>query len=98
MFKYTFFLSYRTELFKRYEGLFRQDEIGDDDEEVRTGRLTIEDVMAMNGEKRSKKWSWISMIYSLCNGDITKTNEIVSKPFTECLIWMSYEKEMNIKK
>jgi hypothetical protein len=51
-----------------------------------------------NNELKSRKWSWIGLIYKLCDGDITKINEVVSKPFGECLIWLSYEKEMNIKK
>lgn len=51
-----------------------------------------------NEEAIKRKWSWISLIYKLCEGDITKTEAVVSKPFTECLVWLSYEKEMNIKK
>lgn len=35
------------------------------------------------------------MIYRLCDGDICKTEQVVSKPFIECLVWMSFEKETN---
>jgi hypothetical protein len=38
-------------------------------------------------------WSWIGLIYKLCEGDITKTEAVVNKPFIECLVWLSYEKE-----
>jgi hypothetical protein len=93
--KHPFFLSYRTDLFKRYEGLFEQAD-GDDGEELNNSRMTVAEAQMADKEKRKRKWSWIGVIYSLCDGDITKSNEIVNKKFTECLIWLSYKKEMNI--
>jgi hypothetical protein len=95
--KHTFFLSYRTDLFKRYEGLFEQGD-GDDEpeEELNNSRMTVADAQMMESEKRKRKWSWIGLIYNLSGGDITKVDEIVNKKFTECLIWMSYKKEMNV--
>lgn len=56
--------------------------------------MTVEASQQMNNEKRNKKWNWIGLIWKLCDGDITKVNYIVSLPFTQCLIWLSYEKEM----
>lgn len=96
--KHTFFLSYRTDLLKRYEGLFNSDEEEDEESEAEGGRITIASTQMKNEEAIKRKWSWISLIYKLCEGDITKTEAVVSKPFTECLVWLSYEKEMNIKK
>jgi hypothetical protein len=58
--------------------------------------MTVAEAQMADKEKRKRKWSWIGVIYSLCDGDITKSNEIVNKKFTECLIWLSYKKEMNI--
>jgi len=39
---------------------------------------------------------WISVIYQLSEGNICRTEEVVNKNFTECLVWLSYKKEMNI--
>jgi hypothetical protein len=58
--------------------------------------MTVADAQMMESEKRKRKWSWIGLIYNLSGGDITKVDEIVNKKFTECLIWMSYKKEMNV--
>ena len=58
--------------------------------------MTVAEAQIAQNEKRKRKWSWIGVIYNLCDGDITKAEEIVSKKFTECLIWMSYKKEMNV--
>jgi hypothetical protein len=61
-------------------------------------RRTIQDAQADNINDKTDKWGWIGVIYSLCDGDITKTEAVVSKPVLECLVWLSYEKEMDIKK
>lgn len=90
-------MDYRADLFKRYEGLFVSDGNEDEDVEI-SGRMTIDSSNAIAQSKKNRKWSWFSVIYSLCKGDITKTDEVVSKTFVECLIWLSYEKEMDIKK
>lgn len=45
--------------------------------------------------EQQAQWSWFSVVYSLSKGDITKSEEVVNKPFLECLIWMTYEKMNN---
>lgn len=57
--------------------------------------MTIEDVKAIEKEKQRSQWSWIGLVHHLCGGDITKTNEVLSKGIIECLIWISYEKIKN---
>jgi hypothetical protein len=57
-------------------------------------RKTIEESRAELEMDKREKWAWIGIIYKLCGGDITKTEAVVNKPFIECLIWLSYEKEM----
>lgn len=48
----------------------------------------------MNNERKGKKWNWIGLIWKLSGGDITKVDFILRLPFTQCLIWLAYEKEM----
>jgi hypothetical protein len=57
--------------------------------------LTVNDAKAIEAEKEKSEWSWIGLIWRLCNGDITKTEEVLAKPFMEVLIWLSYEKIKN---
>jgi hypothetical protein len=90
-------LDYRKSLYEQFEGLFNQEEsYGDDeggtDDGVRRG---FADSQQVEEERKQSKWNWIGIIYRLCNGDITKTQEVVDKSFIECLVWMSYEKETN---
>ena len=57
--------------------------------------MTVNDAKAIEAEKERSEWSWIGLIWRLCNGDITKTDMVLGKPFMECLIWLSYEKIKN---
>lgn len=98
---YSFFLSWRNGILKRYEGLFRAEGDGGEDE-VRGfdagesgGRRSYGDVNAGGKEDINKKWAWFSLIYSLCKGDITKADEVINKTYIECLTWLSYEKDKN---
>lgn len=97
--KPTFFLSYRNEIYERFAGLFtgeaedtvRKEPDGDTE---KGGRKTIEEAQAEMDMDKREKWAWIGIIYKLCGGDITKTEQVVNKPFIECLVWLSYEKEV----
>jgi hypothetical protein len=94
----TFFLSWRNEIHQRFAGLFRgnspDEEGGTEPVEGDGKRKSIEELRAEAEQDALEKWAWIGLIYRLCEGDITKTDTVVAKPFMECLIWMSYEKEV----
>jgi hypothetical protein len=92
---YTFFLSYRTDIHNKYQLLFGTDEPEDEGEEQRSGRKSVSDIQAEMRQKQMNEWSWIGLIYSLCDGDITRTEEILKKPYIECLIWLTYTKIRN---
>jgi hypothetical protein len=49
---------------------------------------------AAQEEEKRKKWAWFSLIYSLCDGDITKVDAVLNRTYIECLTWLSYEKDM----
>ena len=111
MVEYGFFLEWRGGIYERFSGLFTGDNKDDDDDEAdrklteyndeiqqSTQRATIADAKRNSGADLNRKWGWIGVIYSLCGGDITKTDTVVSKSLLECLVWLSYEKEMEIRK
>ncbi len=97
----SFFLSWRQGILARYDGLFGGSE---DEEDDRVGgyeaseddgrRRTHGDVNESAEEKTKKKWAWFSLIYSLCDGDITKVDAVLNRTYIECLTWLSYEKDM----
>ena len=91
-------MDYRKSIYVQFEGLFNQEEPDGDDEGstddgVRPGFAESQQV---DEQRKQSKWNWIGIIYRLCEGDITKTEQVVSKTFIECLVWMSYQKEMKI--
>ena len=91
-------MDYRKGLYRQFEGLFNQEEPESDDGDSEPNgdrQGTFAEAQRVEEDKKQSKWSWIGIIYGLCDGDITKTAEVVSKPFIECLVWMSYKKEMN---
>jgi hypothetical protein len=90
-------LDYRKGLYQQFEGLFNQEEPdGDDEGSTDNGhRPGFAEAQRIEEEKKQSKWNWIGIIYRLCEGDITKTEQVVSKTFIECLVWMSYQKETN---
>lgn len=112
MAEHTFFLDWRRDIHTKFQGLFSGSNSDDEDdgdadaklaeydEGVQSGsnRKTISDARKEAGEDLNQKWGWVGVIYSLCGGDITKTEAVVSKPAIECLVWLSYEKEMEIRK
>ena len=92
-------MDYRENLYKQYEGLFDSEEPGEDDggsTDAGTEKpVGFAESQQLKEEEKQSKWNWIGLIYRLCGGDITKTEAVVAKPFTECLVWLSYEKETN---
>ena len=91
-------MDYRKSIYQQFEGLFSQEEQDTDDGDSDTDgnrQGTFAEAQRLDDERKQSKWNWIGIIYRLCDGDITKTEEVVGKTFIECLVWMSYEKETN---
>ena len=90
-------MDYRKGLYQQFEGLFSQEEPDGDDGDSDTdgNRQGFAESQRIDDERKQSKWTWIGIIYRLCDGDITKTQEVVDKTFIECLVWMSYQKETN---
>jgi hypothetical protein len=84
-----YYLDFKSLINKTYD-LFEPTEI--DDEEA----LDEEDREAENQEKVYRNWAWESILYKLSNGDITKYDDILSKPIIFILNQLSYMKDMKI--
>lgn len=74
--------SFRINFMNNYDNLFNPpiDNGGDEVEEELTGRELLEAKKEMLVEEAKKKWSWESLVWSLCNEDITKMTEVFNTP------------------
>ncbi len=78
------FLTYRKDLFKKFEGLFTD---VDDTEDV------IKDSSEIMKESFQKKWGWMSFIDTLAEGDVTKYEYITEMNFVGSLNIVSFKTE-----
>lgn len=62
------------------------------DEEI---RLMKEELKKSNEE--NARWSWFGVIEKLCDGDITKYEEVTKANFILALNWLSYWKHKDSK-
>lgn len=83
------YLKFREEFIKAYENLFMPDIEETDD-------LDPEDKKEEEEEKRVQKWSWERVIYDLCNGDITKTEQVTELPLVMVFNFLSMKHELKI--
>lgn len=83
------YLKFREEFIKAYENLFMPDIEETDD-------LDAEDKKEEEEEKRVQKWSWERVIYDLCNGDITKTEQVTELPLVMVFNFLSMKHELKI--
>jgi hypothetical protein len=84
------YISYRTKLLDKYKGLFEEEEEEEDFEEE-------EEIQQTKPQPTNNKWGWQRLIYQLCNGDITKANEVTELPHIMVLNWLSMESELKLK-
>jgi hypothetical protein len=90
-----FFLSYRTDLFRRFSTIFGDENRENDTEDDTGGKKTIGDAKAEAEEKIREKWNWMKLIELLSNDDILKMEQVVKLPMLQCLTYLQYKLEMN---
>jgi hypothetical protein len=83
------YLSFREGIMKAYENLFEPN-IEPDEE------MDEEDLKEEQEEKARSKWSWESIIYSLCGEDITKADQVTDLPLIMVLNFLSMKTELKI--
>jgi hypothetical protein len=64
--------------------------------EEEKAKLTKEELDEIEAEKKASKWSWEQMIYSLCNGDLTKAEKLGKLKLTFVFNMIGMKKELNI--
>jgi len=92
------FLKWRDDFLKKYENLFNQDD-DEDDEPLDVNEFDSleeykESLKAQEQAKKSKKWGWESLLFDLCEGDLTKIKAVGELPLIFVFNMLSMRKEM----
>jgi len=92
------FLKWRDDFLKKYENLFNQDDDEDDEpldvKEFDSLEEYKESLKAQEQAKKSKKWGWESLLFDLCEGDLTKIKAVGELPLIFVFNMLSMRKEM----
>lgn len=88
------YLKFRDKFLDTYRNLFVDaDDKLTDDEKV---ELRPEELKDIEDEGKSAKWSWERTIYTLTNGDITKSEKVGRLPLTYVFNILAMKKELDI--
>ena len=95
----TDYMKYREDFMNKYEHLFNETDDEDDEEQLDVKDFdSIEDYKASLEQKeqgkRSKKWGWEALLFDLCEGDLTKIEEIGKLPLIFVFNMLAMRKEM----
>lgn len=89
------FLQYRDNFLKTYENLFNP-EAEDDLTPQEKAEMDAEEIKEIEDAKKSTKWSWELMIYTLCDGDLTKYEALGELPLVLVFNMLGMKKELNL--
>jgi hypothetical protein len=87
------FIAFRENFMETYGNLFHDDSDGDEEEDKPTTSQESKDLQL---KKSEMKWGWERLIYSLCNEDLTKFEEVTNLPLIMTFNMLAMKKELNI--
>jgi len=88
------YLSFRDNFMKTYANLFEPEFEEETEEDIKD--LTPEEKKEIQEEKKIKKWSWERLLYSICNEDLTKINQVSDLSLIFVFNMLSMKKELNL--
>ena len=95
-----YFLEFRELIFNTFSIIFTNPE--DLEEPEDTENLSQEEIEEIKKEieieKSKSKWSWLKLIYDVCDGDIAKTDAVTNLSLVYVLKTLAMIKELDIKK
>lgn len=86
------YIKFRENFLKVYENLFQP--VFDDEDEPE--EMDIEDKKAEEEEKKVSRWSWESIIWNLCNEDITKVDQVTDLPLILAFNFLSMKNDLQV--
>jgi hypothetical protein len=94
----TDYLKYRENFMQKYENLFNDNDEDDDEEDDINDFDSVEqykDSLKQKEQgKKAKKWGWESLLYDLCEGDLTKMDDIGNQSLIFVFNMLSMRKDM----
>ena len=87
------FIAFRENFMETYGNLFHDDSDSDEEEDKPT---TSQESKDLQHKKSELKWGWERLVYSLCNEDLTKFNEVINLPLIMTFNMLAMKKELNI--
>jgi hypothetical protein len=67
----------------------------EDDFEI-DSNMDAEDLKAAEEEKKQQKWAWETLIWHLCNEDLTKFHAVCDLPLILVFNFLGMKKELNV--
>lgn len=94
----TDYLKYRENFMKKYENLFNDNDEEYDEEDDINDFDSVEQykdsLKQKEYGKKAKKWGWESLLFDLCEGDITKIDEVGNQSLIFVFNMLSMRKDM----
>lgn len=94
----TDYLKYRENFMQKYENLFNDNDQDDEEEDDINDFDSVDEykdsLKQKEHGKKAKKWGWESLLYDLCEGDLTKMENIGSQNLIFVFNMLSMRKDM----
>jgi len=94
----TDYLKYRENFMQKYENLFNDNDEDDDEVDDINDFDSVEQykdsLKQKEHGKKAKKWGWESLLYDLCEGDLTKMDDIGNQSLIFVFNMLSMRKDM----
>lgn len=89
-----YYNNFKENFLKTYADLFNQTPSEEDLDPIED--LSPEDLKELAKEKEKERWSWESLIYNLCDGDLTKYDKVLELPLIFVFNQISFKKVFNL--
>ena len=87
------YIKFREGIIDQYKNLMT--ETYEDDFEI-DSNMDAEDLKAAEEEKKQQKWGWETLIWNLCNEDLTKFHAVCDLPLILVFNFLGMKKELNV--
>jgi len=87
------YIKFRDGIIDQYKNLMT--ESYEDDFEI-DSNMDAEDLKAAEEEKKQQKWGWETLIWNLCNEDLTKFHAVCDLPLILVFNFLGMKKELNV--
>jgi hypothetical protein len=94
----TEYLKYRENFMQKYENLFNESDEDDEEEDDINDFNNVDEykdsLKQKEHGKKARKWGWESLLFDLCEGDITKMDEVGNQSLIFVFNMLSMRKDM----